>query len=98
MKGSGIASSFTHEQSSAFSHPSPLNPHPPPIHLSPSSVRGLGKTLQSISLIAHLAHEQRLKGPHLIVVPLSVMANWIAEFKKYCPSLKVRLWPAWKCV
>ena len=53
------------------------------------TLRGLGKTLQSISFVAHIAHTARLPGPHLVVVPLSVLFNWISEFKKFCPSLKV---------
>jgi len=50
---------------------------------------GLGKTLQSISLVAHLALTKHLSGPYLFVVPLSVLFNWMAEFKKWCPALKV---------
>jgi SNF2 family DNA or RNA helicase len=37
---------------------------------------GLGKTIQTISLLAHLACEKGIWGPHLIVVPTSVMLNW----------------------
>lgn len=50
---------------------------------------GLGKTIQSISLIAHLAGTVGEWGPHLIIVPSSVILNWEYEFKKWCPSLKV---------
>ena len=50
---------------------------------------GLGKTLQSIAFIAHLMHVEKVKGPHLVVVPLSVLFNWMQEFKKFCPSVKV---------
>jgi SWI/SNF-related matrix-associated actin-dependent regulator of chromatin subfamily A member 5 len=50
---------------------------------------GLGKTLQSISCIAHLAIVKKLSGPYLVIVPLSVLFNWINEFKKWCPQLKV---------
>lgn len=50
---------------------------------------GLGKTIQTISLIAHLACEKGIWGPHLIVVPTSVMLNWEMEFKKWCPALKI---------
>jgi len=50
---------------------------------------GLGKTIQTISLLAQLASEIGSWGPHLIVVPTSVMLNWEIEFKKWCPALKV---------
>jgi len=50
---------------------------------------GLGKTIQTISLLALLATEFGNWGPHLIVVPTSVMLNWEVEFKKWCPALKV---------
>jgi hypothetical protein len=50
---------------------------------------GLGKTLQSIAFIAYTVHVRRLPGPHLVVVPLSVMFNWMAEFRRWCPALKV---------
>ncbi|BFZ53376.1 swr1 complex component [Savitreella phatthalungensis] len=50
---------------------------------------GLGKTIQTISLLTWLACEQELWGPHLIVVPTSVMLNWEMEFKKFAPGLKV---------
>ncbi|KAI9334368.1 SNF2 family N-terminal domain-containing protein [Zopfochytrium polystomum] len=50
---------------------------------------GLGKTIQTIALIAYLAVEKGIWGPHLIVVPTSVMLNWEFEFKKWCPGLKI---------
>lgn len=50
---------------------------------------GLGKTIQTISLLAHLAQHEGIWGPHLIVVPTSVMVNWEVELKKWCPALKV---------
>ncbi|KAL8651867.1 MAG: hypothetical protein Q9226_004511 [Calogaya cf. arnoldii] len=50
---------------------------------------GLGKTIQTISLLAHLAVEHGIWGPHLIVVPTSVMLNWEMEFKKFLPGFKV---------
>ena len=42
---------------------------------------GLGKTVQTISLLAHLACRHGIWGPHLVVVPTSVLLNWDAEFK-----------------
>ena len=50
---------------------------------------GLGKTIQTISLLAHLAVEHEDWGPHLIVVPTSVMLNWEMEFKKFLPGFKI---------
>ena len=50
---------------------------------------GLGKTIQTISLLAHLACEKGTWGPHLIVVPTSVMLNWEMEFKKWAPAFKI---------
>jgi SNF2 family DNA or RNA helicase len=50
---------------------------------------GLGKTLMTISLLAHHACENGNWGPHLIVVPTSVMLNWEIEIKKFCPAFKV---------
>ena len=50
---------------------------------------GLGKTIQTIALLAHLAVEKGIWGPHLIVVPTSVMLNWEMEFFKFCPAFKV---------
>ncbi|KAG0258634.1 swr1 complex component [Mortierella polycephala] len=50
---------------------------------------GLGKTMQTIALLAHLACEHGIWGPHLIVVPTSVMLNWEMEFKKWCPGFKI---------
>ncbi|KAF9192500.1 swr1 complex component [Haplosporangium sp. Z 11] len=50
---------------------------------------GLGKTMQTIALLAHLACEHGVWGPHLIVVPTSVMLNWEMEFKKWCPGFKI---------
>lgn len=50
---------------------------------------GLGKTIQTIALLAHLALEHEIWGPHLIVVPTSVILNWEMEFKKFLPGFKV---------
>ncbi|KAJ3215020.1 swr1 complex component [Clydaea vesicula] len=50
---------------------------------------GLGKTIQTISLLAYLAFYKGNWGPHLIVVPTSVILNWEYEFKKWCPAFKI---------
>ena len=49
---------------------------------------GLGKTLQTISLLAYLREARGVHGPHLVVVPKSVVGNWIREIKKWCPAIK----------
>lgn len=50
---------------------------------------GLGKTIQTIALLAWLAIEKELWGPHLIIVPTSVMVNWEVEFKRWLPGFKI---------
>uniref|UniRef100_A0A8C5Q3Q0 Helicase SRCAP n=1 Tax=Leptobrachium leishanense TaxID=445787 RepID=A0A8C5Q3Q0_9ANUR len=50
---------------------------------------GLGKTIQTISLLAHLACDKEDWGPHLIIVPTSVILNWEMELKRWCPSFKI---------
>ncbi|KAK4226626.1 helicase swr-1 [Podospora fimiseda] len=50
---------------------------------------GLGKTIQTIALLAHLACHHGVWGPHLVIVPTSVMLNWEMEFKKWCPGFKI---------
>ena len=49
---------------------------------------GLGKTIQTISLLAYLIEFKKNYGPFLIVVPLSTISNWMAEFDKWAPSIK----------
>ncbi|ORZ15715.1 SNF2 family N-terminal domain-domain-containing protein [Absidia repens] len=52
---------------------------------------GLGKTLQTISFIAHLK-AMEVSGPYLIVTPLSTLANWVNEFKRFTPDISVLLY------
>ncbi|OBZ69570.1 Helicase SWR1 [Grifola frondosa] len=49
---------------------------------------GLGKTIQTIALLAHLACDRGIWGPHLIIVPTSVLLNWEMEFKKRRKELR----------
>ena len=58
---------------------------------------GLGKTLQVICLLA--AIEEGLiklpgdvRGPHLVVVPTSLLFNWEQELARFAPTLKVRVY------
>ena len=50
---------------------------------------GLGKTIQTIALFAYLAINKANWGPHLIIVPTTIIVNWEIEFKKWCPSFKI---------
>lgn len=50
---------------------------------------GLGKTLQSISILAYMYEFKGVTGPHLIMVPKSTLSNWCNEFAKWCPTLRV---------
>ena len=50
---------------------------------------GLGKTLQTISLLGYLHEYRGITGPHLVVVPKSTLGNWMNEFKRWCPVLRV---------
>ncbi len=49
----------------------------------------VGKTIQTIGLLAYLASNHGKWGPHLIVVPSSCIVNWECEIKRFCPGLKV---------
>ncbi|KAH8044078.1 helicase [Aureococcus anophagefferens] len=41
---------------------------------------GLGKTLQSISMLGYLHEFKRINGPHLVLVPKTTLSNWMNEF------------------
>lgn len=51
---------------------------------------GLGKTLQSISLLGYMKNykQKQEQGPHMVIVPKSVVSNWERECAKWVPSLK----------
>jgi hypothetical protein len=50
---------------------------------------GLGKTLQTLSFFASLNHYMPYFAPFLVVCPLSVLPNWLAESKRWTPQLNV---------
>lgn len=54
---------------------------------------GLGKTVQTIAFLAwlkaQLCPDNQYHAPHLIVVPVSVLPNWIREFETFCPTMNV---------
>ncbi|MEY4704005.1 MAG: hypothetical protein RL042_201 [Nitrospirota bacterium] len=58
---------------------------------------GLGKTLQAICLLAaiqdgRIKTSAGVKGPHLVVVPTSLLFNWEQELARFAPGLKVHVY------
>lgn len=53
------------------------------------SVQGLGKTLQTISLVAYLCEYRGINGPHIVITPKSTLGNWVNEFRRFCPIVRV---------
>uniref|UniRef100_A0A3P8YXN5 E1A binding protein p400 n=1 Tax=Esox lucius TaxID=8010 RepID=A0A3P8YXN5_ESOLU len=53
---------------------------------------GLGKTVQTVAYLAHLAGQEGIWGPHLIVVRTCKVLSWEMEFKRWCPGLKILLY------
>jgi non-specific serine/threonine protein kinase len=49
---------------------------------------GLGKTVQVLALLL-LAKREADPGPHLLVVPASLIANWQSEIARFAPSLRL---------
>ncbi|MBM3191892.1 MAG: ATP-dependent helicase, partial [Chlamydiae bacterium] len=50
---------------------------------------GLGKTLQVLSLFLSIKEEGEANHPHLLIVPASLLGNWLREAKKFTPSLVI---------
>lgn len=53
---------------------------------------GLGKTIQTLAMLQQLKEEDQQKGTHstsLIVMPTSLIHNWLNEAKKFTPKLKI---------
>jgi len=50
---------------------------------------GLGKTIQLLALLAYERDHAAPPGPTLLVVPMSVVGNWIHETRRFTPRLKV---------
>uniref|UniRef100_A0A8D0CN15 E1A binding protein p400 n=1 Tax=Scleropages formosus TaxID=113540 RepID=A0A8D0CN15_SCLFO len=53
---------------------------------------GLGKTVQLVAFLAHLACQEGVWGPHLVVVRTCKLLSWEMEFKRWCPGLKILLY------
>jgi superfamily II DNA or RNA helicase len=50
---------------------------------------GLGKTVMVLAWLDRLRAAKELTGPSLVVVPRSVLFNWIEEAARFAPKLKV---------
>ena len=46
-------------------------------------VNNTGKTIQTAAFIHYLHHHQNVRGPFLVVAPLSVMINWHRELQSW---------------
>ncbi|CAH1799314.1 unnamed protein product [Owenia fusiformis] len=52
---------------------------------------GLGKTIQAIAFLCHLL-ETGDEGPHLVIAPSSTLDNWLREFNRWCPAMKILMY------
>ncbi|KAJ4424125.1 DNA repair protein rhp26 [Gnomoniopsis sp. IMI 355080] len=52
---------------------------------------GLGKTIQVISFIAALHYSKKLTKPVLVVAPATVLQQWVTEFHRWWPALRVSI-------
>jgi SNF2 family DNA or RNA helicase len=50
---------------------------------------GMGKTIQSLSILAYLYEFKNTRGPHLIIVPKSTIPNWKREIAKWVPEMRL---------
>jgi non-specific serine/threonine protein kinase len=59
---------------------------------------GLGKTVQAISLLGGIRegvvkhHGPRIRDPHLVVLPPSLLFNWENEIARFYPDLKIHFY------
>ncbi|OAA61910.1 DNA repair protein rhp26 [Niveomyces insectorum RCEF 264] len=52
---------------------------------------GLGKTVQLISFVAALHYNRRLDKPVIVVAPATVLRQWVNEFHRWWPPLRVSI-------
>jgi len=50
---------------------------------------GLGKSLQVLLFFSWLKENRGVTGPHMIVVPLTVLDTWITECHRWTPNLRI---------
>ncbi|KAG6013778.1 hypothetical protein E4U54_006349 [Claviceps lovelessii] len=52
---------------------------------------GLGKTVQLIAFIAALHHSNKLRRPVIVVAPATLLRQWVSEFHRWWPPLRVSI-------
>ncbi|TQS35335.1 hypothetical protein Golomagni_04247 [Golovinomyces magnicellulatus] len=52
---------------------------------------GLGKTIQIISFLAGLHYSKKLVKPIIVVAPATVLRQWVNEFHKWWPPMRVSI-------
>lgn len=52
---------------------------------------GLGKTIQIISFLAGLHYSKKLTKPVIVVAPATVLRQWVNEFHRWWPPLRVSI-------
>lgn len=52
---------------------------------------GLGKTVQLIAFIAALHYSKKLRRPVIIVAPATLLRQWVSEFHRWWPPLRVAI-------
>ncbi|RDW70081.1 putative DNA repair and recombination protein RAD26 [Coleophoma crateriformis] len=52
---------------------------------------GLGKTIQIISFLAGLHYSKKLTKPIIVVAPATVLRQWVNEFHRWWPPLRVSI-------
>ncbi|KHN95899.1 SNF2-related protein [Metarhizium album ARSEF 1941] len=52
---------------------------------------GLGKTVQLIAFIAALHHSNMLERPVIVVAPATLLRQWVSEFHRWWPPLRVSI-------
>ncbi|POY37118.1 helicase SNF2 [Solitalea longa] len=52
---------------------------------------GLGKTVQTLALLQKVKEQSEIHQTSLLVMPTSLIDNWISEAKKFTPKLKVHV-------
>ncbi|KAB8299827.1 hypothetical protein EYC80_000075 [Monilinia laxa] len=52
---------------------------------------GLGKTIQIISFLAGLHYSKKLTKPVIVVAPATVLRQWVNEFHRWWPALRVSI-------